>query len=111
MELLGTLQIGLGLSLLALAAHQAEGGAKRHEGVRARQRHLLLDDRLIGETRNARLAVGPVKKHPANPLFREDKPWEPRFDNLLLIRISVDKKIIACGGNPKLLRRIIRDGS
>ena len=101
MELLGTLQIGLGLSLLALAAHQAEGGAKRHEGVRGRQRYLLLDDRLIGETRNARLAVGTVRKHPANPLFREDKPWEPRFDNLYAnILYDPDDKLTKCWYSP-----------
>ena len=29
-----------------------------------------------------KLSVGKVKKHPSNPLFIEDKPWEQRFDNL-----------------------------
>lgn len=26
-------------------------------------------------------AIGPVQKHPQNPLFGQDKPWEPRLDN------------------------------
>ncbi|MAE59909.1 MAG: hypothetical protein CMJ49_00980 [Planctomycetaceae bacterium] len=43
---------------------------------------LLLDQRLIHETANARLAVSPVQKHEANPLFGEDKPWEVRYDNV-----------------------------
>ena len=45
-------------------------------------KYLLLDSRVIKNTENAKLTLGTVKKHPANPLFGEDKPWEPRFDNL-----------------------------
>lgn len=45
-------------------------------------RHLLLDSRLIAETEGVKLTVGTVHKHPANPLFAEDQPWEVRFDNL-----------------------------
>ncbi len=49
---------------------------------------LLLDTRNIFRTQNAELALGPVKKHAANPLFREEcfavppKPWEARLDNV-----------------------------
>ena len=43
---------------------------------------LLLDTRIIDRVDNARLKVGTVHKHVANPLFVEDRPWEPRFDNL-----------------------------
>jgi hypothetical protein len=45
-------------------------------------RYLLLDDRIIEETINAKLEVGKVEKHPSNPLFGEDQEWEVRFDNL-----------------------------
>lgn len=45
-------------------------------------RHLLLDERIIEDVQNAELTLGTVKKHDANPLFGEDKPWERRFDNL-----------------------------
>ncbi len=45
-------------------------------------KYLLLDERLIDHTENARMVVGTVRKHEANPLFIEDKPWEKRFDNL-----------------------------
>ncbi|MCP4891939.1 MAG: hypothetical protein GY904_35790 [Planctomycetaceae bacterium] len=56
-------------------------------GVRAetqpgRTKYLLLDSRIVESTRNAKLTVGTVKKHADNPLFLEDKPWEPRFDNV-----------------------------
>lgn len=50
--------------------------------------HLLLDPRIIAATSNARLELGAITKHPANPLFTEDffadppKPWEARLDNV-----------------------------
>jgi len=47
-----------------------------------RTRYLLLDSRIVDSVSNARLMVGTVSKHPHNPLFAEDKPWEKRFDNL-----------------------------
>lgn len=47
-----------------------------------RDHHLLLDSRIIESTDNAKLTPGTVNKHPANPLLVEDKPWEPRFDNM-----------------------------
>ena len=47
-----------------------------------RTRFLLLDDRLIDNTENAKLTVSTAQKHPSNPLFCEDEPWEKRFDNL-----------------------------
>lgn len=43
---------------------------------------LLLDATRIERTDNIRVALGRVEKSPANPLFGEDRPWEPRFDNL-----------------------------
>ncbi len=45
-------------------------------------RFLLLDHRMIEKVENAKLEVGTVKKHDANPLFVEDNSWEMRFDNL-----------------------------
>jgi hypothetical protein len=43
---------------------------------------LVLDSRVIERTEGLRLALGRVVKDRRNPLFREDKPWEARFDNL-----------------------------
>ena len=64
-------------------------------------RYLLLDDRVVEETSNARLAVGTVKKHAANPLFGEDKPWEPRFDNLYPnIFYDEELQLYRCWYNP-----------
>lgn len=47
-----------------------------------RSRFLLLDSRIVEKVENAKLTVGVVHKHEANPLFGEDKPWEKRIDNL-----------------------------
>jgi hypothetical protein len=45
-------------------------------------KYLLLDSRIVERAENVRLTLGAVKKEAANPLFIEEKPWEPRFDNL-----------------------------
>ena len=47
-----------------------------------RSRFLLFDHRTIEKSENAVLKLGTVTKHPQNPLFVEDQPWEKRFDNL-----------------------------
>lgn len=47
-----------------------------------RNRLLLLDSRVVEHVDNARLVPGTVVKSPHNPLMVEDKPWEPRYDNL-----------------------------
>ena len=46
-----------------------------------RDRYLLLDSRVIESKENVHLTVGVAHKDKNNPLFKEDKPWEPRFDN------------------------------
>jgi len=46
------------------------------------RRYLLLDDRVVDDTRNAEITLGDIEKHRGNPLYGEDKPWEMRFDNL-----------------------------
>ncbi|RZO18174.1 MAG: class A beta-lactamase-related serine hydrolase [Verrucomicrobiaceae bacterium] len=47
-----------------------------------RDHYLVLDSRIIESKENAQLMPGKVKKSPDNPLFVEDKPWEPRYDNM-----------------------------
>jgi hypothetical protein len=43
---------------------------------------LLLDATLIERSENIRIAVGRPEKFSGNPLFGEDRPWEPRIDNM-----------------------------
>ncbi len=64
-------------------------------------RHLVLDSRKIASTSNVKLVLGKIKKHPANPLFGEEKPWEQRFDNFYgSIVYEEDKKLYRLWWNP-----------
>lgn len=66
-----------------------------------RKRFLVLDSRIIDSTENAKLTLGEPQKHPANPLFGEEKPWEARFDNLYASVIyDEEEKIYKCWYNP-----------
>ena len=47
-----------------------------------KETRLLLDTRVVDEVENANLTLGTIKKNENNPLFTEDKPWEPRYDNM-----------------------------
>ena len=61
----------------------------------------MLDDRNIQKTSNAKLVLGEVKKHPQNPLFGEDKPWEKRFDNLYgNVIYDKENKLYKCWYSP-----------
>jgi hypothetical protein len=63
--------------------------------------HLLLDSRIVENVQNAELTLGTVKKHSANPLFGEDKPWERRFDNLYAnIIYDNEEQIYKCWYSP-----------
>lgn len=50
--------------------------------VPPRAKYLLLDNRLITGTDNARVTLGTVKKHPANPLFGQESPWETDISHM-----------------------------
>ncbi|MBW7992065.1 MAG: hypothetical protein FVQ84_18905 [Planctomycetes bacterium] len=69
-----------------------------------RNRFLLLDDRIVEQTKNARLAVGKVQKSRHNPLFSEDKPWEVRFDNLYAnVIYDQQEKLYECWYSPFII--------
>lgn len=75
--------------------------ATADESRSARDRFLLLDSRIVEQAKNARLAVGTVRKHEKNPLFGEDKPWEKRFDNLYgNVIYDNEEKIYKCWYSP-----------
>jgi hypothetical protein len=67
-------------------------------------RFLLLDDRIVEQTKNARLAVGKVQKSKHNPLFSEDKHWETRFDNLYAnVIYDQQEKLYECWYSPFII--------
>jgi len=69
-----------------------------------RDKHVLLDSRVIGSAENARLALGSVVKDPHSPLFVEDKPWEVRFDNLYAnVLFDQDERRYKCWYNPFII--------
>ena len=47
-----------------------------------REKYFLLDSRIIESTKNSKLTLGEVRKEKSNPLFMEDRTWEPRYDNM-----------------------------
>ena len=60
--------------------------------LRVREKYLLLDKRLISSVDNAALRLGIVKKHPANPLFVDELPWEAHgshmYPNVVFVSLS-----------------------
>ena len=64
-------------------------------------RYLLLDARIVEEARNAELTQGTIEKHPANPLFGEDRRWEKRFDNVYAnVLYDDEEEIYKCWYSP-----------
>ena len=64
---------------------------------------LLIDPRAIEWTDDARQVLGKVKKHSANPLFREEgcanppKAWEARLDNVYpSVIYDQDERLFKC---------------
>jgi hypothetical protein len=81
-------------SSLSMASEQCSKSDKR-------TKYLLLDSRIIDDVQNAKLSLGEVEKHPANPLFGEDKPWEPRFDNVYAnVIYDEENKLYKCWYSP-----------
>jgi hypothetical protein len=72
----------------------------------APSKYLLLDPRIIDRTENVRLVPGQVTKHPRNPLFAEDKPWEPRFDNLYVnVLYDEEEQLYKCWYSPFIIEK------
>ena len=69
-----------------------------------REKYLLLDSRVIKNTENVKLTLGTVHKDKNNPLFKEDKPWEPRFDNVYAnVIYDEEDKLYKCWYNPFII--------
>ena len=72
-----------------------------------RENTLLLDSRQVEQVANAALMVGTTVKHPANPLFVEDKPWEVRFDNLYPnVLYDRRRRLYRCWYNPFIVDQL-----
>ena len=88
--------VALAAAMICIALTTAAASAEP-VGATKRSRYLVLDSHIIDKTENVELTVGVVDKHPANPLFKEDKPWEPRFDNpYCSVIYDAEEKIWKC---------------
>ena len=93
----GFLQIGAAATVAAVFTR----GSRAAETAEAGPRFLLLDSRVVEKADGARLTVGTARKHPANPLFKEDQPWEVRFDNLYAnVVFDEHERIYRCWYSP-----------
>ena len=73
-----------------------------------RTRYLLLDSRNVDKATGSRLVLGPVQKHPGNPLFKEDRPWEVRFDNLYPnVTLDIRDGIYRCWYSPFIVDTVV----
>jgi len=83
-------------ALLCFSTSIAGGSA-----IPSRADYLVLDSRVIERVDNANLRVGTVTKDPHNPLFREDKPWEVRYDNVYAnVIFDQEANLYKCWYNP-----------
>lgn len=68
------------------------------------QSYLMLDRRVVADVRGVTLRLGQVTKHPANPLMREDKPWEVRYDNVYAnVLYDKDEDVFKCFYSPFII--------
>ncbi|MCH8046844.1 MAG: serine hydrolase [Planctomycetes bacterium] len=84
-----------------------EKDAKKAAATKVRRnRYLVLDSRIIESKENAKLTPGVVKKNENNPLFVEDKPWEPRYDNMYPnVIYDEEEKLYKCWYCPFIVDR------
>jgi len=66
------------LAVAAVAGVRAEVVPVRPDSAKV----LLLDPRVVASSEGVHLVMGAVVKHPRNPLFRADRPWENSLNNL-----------------------------
>ena len=62
--------------------------------------YYLFDTRIVDQVEGVQSGLGKVQKHPANPLFGEDQPWEVRFDNLYANVLYDDDGLFKCWYSP-----------
>ena len=83
---------------------------QKHSDAVLRRRYLLLDQRIIDRVENATLRVCRAEKDTANPLLKEDKPWEVRYDNLYPnVRRDPATELYQCWYSPFIVDEAARD--
>jgi len=71
-------------------------------------KYLLLDTRVVERAENAKLTLGTIRKEASNPLFVEEKPWEPRFDNLYAnVMYDEQEQVYKCWYSPFIVDQAV----
>lgn len=97
-------KVTIAIMAILLWVSGANGAIEKRDDVPRRDRYLLLDSRIIEDTENAILTVGTVQKDKRNPLLKEDKPWEPRYDNVYCNVIYDEQdKLYKCWYSPFII--------
>lgn len=90
------------------AAGQTASSRPGEAADREPSKYLLLNKRIVERTENAHLALGAVRKEAGNPLFVEDKPWEPRFDNLYAnVMYDEQERLYKCWYSPFIVDQAV----
>ena len=80
---------------------------QKHCDAVLRRRYLLLDQRIVERVENATLRVCKAEKDTGNPLFKEDKPWEVRYDNLYAnVRRDPSSGLYQCWYSPFIVEEV-----
>jgi hypothetical protein len=75
-------------------------------------RHLFLNSGIVESTNNLALRVGRVVKDARNPLFKEDKPWEVRYDNVYAnVMYDSHSKLYRCWYSPFIVDPAVSESS
>lgn len=69
-------------------------------------KYMLLDSHIISRSEGVHLVVGNIEKDKSNPLFGEDEPWEPRFDNLYPnVIFDEEEELYKCWYSPFIIEK------
>lgn len=95
------LAVAVALAAVWTSVQWSKGENAAEDPPLQRDKYLILDNRVVESTDGTKLVVGKVQKHPANPLFVEDKPWEVRLDNAYAnVIYDPDEKLYKCWYSP-----------
>jgi hypothetical protein len=98
--------ISVSISLITKANQHDPGSSSAEELTINPEpvRYLVLDERIIEKTNGVKLTTGEIKKDTRNPLFREDRLWEPRLDNVYAnVIYDEEEDIYKCWYSPFII--------
>ena len=80
--------------LLAGLLGACGGGTPQEQALEvAGQFQLFVDDYVVREMRQVTRRLNPLKKHPANPILKPDRPWEGQFTHPNFVVFDQDDRL------------------